>query len=48
MNRKDARRTQEEAKKLRDLEHRNIVRYFNSGLAESPRTWKEWLEFKEE
>lgn len=47
-NRKDEKRTLEEAEKLCELHHNNIVRYYDSGYAKLPdwEEWKEWLKKK--
>lgn len=46
--RKDEKRTLEEAEKLRKLQHKNIVRYYDSGFAKFPdwEEWREWLKKK--
>ena len=45
-NRKDEKRTLEEAEKLHNLQDKNIVRYYDSGFAKFPdwEEWKEWLQ----
>lgn len=47
-NRKDEKKTQMEAKKLLELNHPNIVQYYDSGLAKRPNwsDWEDWLEKK--
>ena len=44
-HRKDDKKTHEEAERLAELKHPNIVQYFDSGFARRPDwpDWKDWL-----